>query len=60
MKKIIGEGLESVPNEVARTKKMMGGKISDLKKTDLQQKLNVLRSFTDQEEHIQESKKDEL
>ena len=33
-----------------RTKKMMEGKISDAKKKELQEKINVLRSFTKQDD----------
>lgn len=62
MKKVISDGLDFIPKETARTKKLLEGKITDLKKTDLQQKLNVLRAFTDQEEAkaSKSDKKEEL
>ena len=50
MKKIKGDGMAFVPKETERTKKMMEGKISDAKKKELQEKINVLRSFTKQDD----------
>ena len=50
MKKIKGDGMAFVPKETERTKKMMEGKISEAKKKELQEKINVLRSFTKQDD----------
>ena len=50
MKKIKADGIPFVPKETERTKKMMDGKISDAKKKELQEKINVLRSFTKQDD----------
>lgn len=50
MKKIKADGIAFVPKETERTKKMMDGKISDAKKKELQEKINVLRSFTKQDD----------
>ena len=50
LKKIKSDGIAFVEKETERTKKMMDGKISEAKKKELQEKVNVLRSFTKQDE----------
>ena len=46
------------PKETERTKKMMDGKISDAKKRELQEKINVLRSFTKQDDSAPKAKEE--
>ncbi len=55
VRKIISDGEEFVKKETDRTKKLLDGKITEAKRTELQEKINILRSFTRVEE-----KKDEL
>jgi hypothetical protein len=57
LKKIKSDGIEFVAKETERTKKMLEGKISETKKKELQEKVNVLRSFTKQDD---KKSKDEL
>lgn len=47
-----------VPKETERTKKMMDGKMSDAKKKELQEKINVLRSFTKQDDSAAKAKEE--
>ncbi len=56
MNKIVGD-YEFVTKESERTKKLLEGKLTEAKKTELQEKINVLRSFTRQPE---KTDKDEL
>ena len=59
MRKIKADGIPFVAKETERTKKMMDGKISETKKKELQEKINVLRSFTKQDDSAAKAK-DEL
>ena len=54
---VVSEGSldEFISKETGRTRKLLDGKLTEAKKQELQEKLNVLRSFT-----RQEKKKDEL
>ena len=58
MKKIKADGMPFVPKETERTKKMMDGKMSDAKKKELQEKINVLRSFTKQDDSAAKAKEE--
>eukprot|EP00095_Tigriopus_kingsejongensis_P006876 maker-scaffold605_size125465-snap-gene-0.32 protein:Tk06876 transcript:maker-scaffold605_size125465-snap-gene-0.32-mRNA-1 annotation:"endoplasmic reticulum protein erp29" len=49
MKKITSDGVDFIIKETARIKKLMGGKLSDQKKKELEEKVNVLHSFTREE-----------
>ena len=61
MKKIVSDGPEFVAKETARTKKMMEGKIAEAKKKELSEKINVLRSFTPQDDGaVPDARKTEL
>ena len=55
MSKIITEGQSFVGKETKRTDKMMEGKIADAKKKELAEKINILRSFTPQQEDLKKS-----
>ncbi len=46
IKKMISDGEDFVKKETERTKKLLDGKITEAKKTELQEKVNILRSFT--------------
>ncbi len=61
MRKIAAEGTGFAEKEAARTKKLLEGKITEAKKTELQEKLNILRSFAAQQQSDgDKSKKEEL
>lgn len=45
MKRIQEKGLEFVSSERTRLKHLLTGKISDNKKSEIQQKLNILTAF---------------
>jgi len=63
MKKIISDGLGFAEKESARTKKLLEGKITEAKKAELGEKINILRSFTlnkDEDSKEEEEKKEEL
>lgn len=45
MRKIMAEGIEFIPKEKARVKKIMGTNLSKDKITDLQSRINILASF---------------
>jgi endoplasmic reticulum protein 29 len=57
MKKIVSDGLSFIEKETARTNKLMEGKITEAKKGELAEKVNILRSFT---KNIDQDKKEEL
>lgn len=45
MEKILSKGDEFVKTENDRVKKVMSGKLSDEKKRDMAQRMNILQSF---------------
>jgi len=49
MRKVVREGAGFVKKEEERVKKLMEGKITKEKKEDMQEKINILRSFTIQD-----------
>lgn len=48
MHKIVGEGEAFIDKEMERVKKVMEGKISDAKKKQLEERINILKSFARQ------------
>lgn len=48
MHKIVSDGEAFIEKEVERVKKVMDGKVSDGKKKQLEQRINILRSFARQ------------
>jgi len=61
IKKIISDGLSFAEKEVERTKKLLEGRITDTKKAELGEKINILRSFsTIADSDKGEKKKEEL
>lgn len=59
MRKVSAEGEAFVKTEKSRVKKILEGKLSDAKKKQMQQRINVLRSFTVEEIKEEEAKKEE-
>lgn len=55
MHKVVSDGEEFITKETERVKKLSEGKISDAKKKQLEQRINILNSFS-----RQKTKKDEL
>lgn len=45
MRRILDKGLDFVDNEKKRQRQLLTGKISDQKKVEVQQKLNILTAF---------------
>lgn len=45
MKKVIESGVSFIKQEMDRVNKLLQGKLSDKKKTELQSRLNIIRSF---------------
>ncbi len=45
MHKVVAEGTNFIAKEMERVKKLMDGKVSDAKKKQLQERLNILKSF---------------
>lgn len=63
MRKVSIEGEAFAASEIERIKKILEGKLSSTKKQQMEQRINVLRSFTSQQQQQQkteETKKEEL
>ena len=63
MRKVSSEGEAFATSEIERIKKILEGKLSSTKKQQMEQRINVLRSFTShqqQQQKTKETKKEEL
>ena len=63
MRKVSSEGEAFATSEIERIKKILEGKLSSTKKQQMEQRINVLRSFTShqqQQQKTEETKKEEL
>ncbi len=60
MRKVSSEGEAFVTLEIERMKKILEGKLSSAKKQQMEQRINVLKSFTSKQQKSEETKKDEL
>ena len=60
LRKLATEGDGFAQKETERTKKMLEGKITDAKKTELKEKINILRSFIKADASADGDKKEEL
>ena len=58
MEKVIERGSMFIKSEQERVKNLISGKITEVKKNDMQTRLNILESFMDQ--NMPEIKKEEL
>ena len=58
MRKVSSEGAAFATSEIERIKKVLDGKLSAAKKLQMEQRINVLKSFAQQE--TVEKKKEEL
>lgn len=45
MEQALKQGAQYVPQEIRRVRRLLAGKVSDNKRTELQQRLNVLNGF---------------
>jgi len=62
IKKVTLDGLGFIEKEMARTRKLMEGKITEAKKVELVEKINILRSFSKNVDtgEMEEDRKEEL
>jgi endoplasmic reticulum protein 29 len=62
MRKVSSEGESFATAEIERIKKVLEGKLSSTKKQQMEQRINVLKSFTSQQQQkkTEETKKEEL
>lgn len=48
MQRMVEKGSEFVDDEMKRLNKLLTGKLSDVKKTDMGHRINILRAFRDE------------